>query len=161
MSHSFKVKVNESYDFTYSQEEINNLDLIRKSNSQYHILQNKQSFTASVLANDFNSKSYTVMVNGNTYEVSISNEIDQLITKLGLEASSSKKANDVKAPMPGLIVSVDITPGQEVKESDGILVLEAMKMENTLTAPKDGIVKSISVKTGDKVEKNALLIEME
>ena len=69
--------------------------------------------------------------------------------------------NDIKAPMPGLILEVNVEEGAEVQEGDYLLVLEAMKMENTLTAPRDGVVKSVSIKKGETVEKNQLLIEME
>jgi biotin carboxyl carrier protein len=63
--------------------------------------------------------------------------------------------------MPGLILSVDVKIGQEVKEDDSLLVLEAMKMENVLTSPRDGIIKSISITKGETVNKNQLLIEFE
>lgn len=161
MSQSFKVKVNATYDFDISKDEINDLDVIEKSKNQYHILKKHQSYDAKVVTANFNKKEYEVTINGNRYLVGISDQLDALILDLGLGVSSAKKANDVKAPMPGLIVSVDISEGQEVKEGDGILVLEAMKMENTLTAPKDGRVKAIKVNAGDKVDKNALLIELE
>ena len=161
MSQSFKVKVNETHDFSFSQEEVKNLDFVERAANNYHILKENQSFDVHVVASDFNQKRYTIQVNGNHYEVTISNSLDMLISELGLEANSSQKANNVKAPMPGLIVSIDVNAGQEVSEGEGILVLEAMKMENTLLAPKDGIVKAIMVKAGDKVEKSELLIEME
>ena len=161
MNTTFKVKVNESYEFDFNKNQIEKLDLIRESSDNFHVLENNQSFKGKLLKSDFNNKKYTVKINGNNYEVAISNDLDVLISELGLEAVTSKKENNLKAPMPGLIVSVDINEGQEVKEGESILILEAMKMENTLVAPKDGIVKSIKIKAGDKVEKNELLIEME
>ncbi len=63
--------------------------------------------------------------------------------------------------MPGLILEISVSEGQEVKEGDALLVLEAMKMENVLTAPKDGVIQAITVKKGDAVEKKQLLIEMQ
>ena len=54
-----------------------------------------------------------------------------------------------------------ISFGQEVKEDDALLILEAMKMENVLTAPRDGVIKSISASKGDAVDKGELLIEFE
>ena len=161
MSQSFKVKVNESYDFSFPEQEVGSLNVVERTINSYHVLKENQSFDASILESDFNQKKYTVQVNGNTYQVNISNELDMLISELGLEASTAKKENNLKAPMPGLIVSIDVIEGQEIKEGEGILVLEAMKMENTLIAPKDGIIKLISVKKGDKVEKSELLIEIE
>ena len=65
----------------------------------------------------------------------------------------------IKAPMPGLILEINVKVGQEVKEDEPLLILEAMKMENIITSPRDGIIKSISVNKTDAVEKNQLLIE--
>lgn len=161
MNKPFKINVNELYDFNFNEDEINSLDIVEKSNKSYHVIENNQTFEAGLLKSDFNKKKYSIQINGNVYEIKVSDELDILINELGMEASLEKKENDVKAPMPGLIVSIDVVVGQEVKENEGILVLEAMKMENTLLAPRDGIIKSIDIKVGDKVEKNTVLIEME
>ncbi len=161
MNKPFKINVNELYDFNFNESEINSLDIVEKSNKSYHVIENNQTFEATLLKSDFNKKKYSIQINGNVYEIKVSDELDILINELGMEASLEKKENDVKAPMPGLIVSIDVVVGQEVKENEGILVLEAMKMENTLLAPRDGIIKSIDIKVGDKVEKNTVLIEME
>jgi biotin carboxyl carrier protein len=80
---------------------------------------------------------------------------------MGLSLGNAQMVNDIKAPMPGLILEVNVKEGDEVKEGDYLLVLEAMKMENALTAPRDAVIKSISVEKGQTVEKNQLLIEME
>ena len=80
---------------------------------------------------------------------------------MGFEVGATKQINDIKAPMPGLILDISVTVGQEVKEDEPLLILEAMKMENVFTSPRDGIIKSISVSKGDAVDKNDLLIEFE
>jgi biotin carboxyl carrier protein len=97
------------------------------------------------LQEKFLRREYAVKINNNTYNIKISNELDLLIEEMGLSLGSSQMVNDLKAPMPGLILDVNIKAGDEVKEGDYLLVLEAMKMENTLTAPRDGVVKSVSV----------------
>ena len=63
--------------------------------------------------------------------------------------------------MPGLVLNVMVTEGQSVQEGDGLLVLEAMKMENELRAPAAGIVHTVHVSTNDAVDKDALLIEID
>jgi biotin carboxyl carrier protein len=73
----------------------------------------------------------------------------------------STKANVVKAPMPGLVLRVQVKVGDAVKKGDALLVLEAMKMENVIKAEGEGIVKAIKVNEKQAVEKNTLLIEME
>jgi biotin carboxyl carrier protein len=63
--------------------------------------------------------------------------------------------------MPGLILEINIKEGQEVKENDALLILEAMKMENVINSPRDGIIKTIAVNKGETVDKNVLLIAFE
>ncbi len=66
----------------------------------------------------------------------------------------------VTAPMPGLIVSVAVVPGQEVKAGQELLVLEAMKMENVLRAERDGVVEEIHVRPADAVAADQLLVTL-
>jgi len=71
------------------------------------------------------------------------------------------KANLLKAPMPGLVLKVLVTEGQVVKKGDGLLILEAMKMENIIKASSDGIVKKIHIEEKNIVDKNQKMIEFE
>lgn len=63
--------------------------------------------------------------------------------------------------IPGTVLDIPVTPGQEVKKGDCLMILEAMKMQNHLKCSRDGKVKRIAVQKGDKVSKGTLLIEME
>ena len=74
---------------------------------------------------------------------------------------NTQKVTDVKAPMPGLVLGVSVEIGQEVQKGDGLLILEAMKMENVIKSVGEGIVKAIHIEQGKAVEKGQLLIEME
>ncbi|HEY9183854.1 MAG TPA: acetyl-CoA carboxylase biotin carboxyl carrier protein subunit [Salegentibacter sp.] len=161
MEKKFSVKVNDSFEFEFSQDEINALDTQKVSVNNYHVLRENRSFKANIANSDFLKRQYQVKINSNNYQVNISNELDQLIDKMGLTLTSALMVNDIKAPMPGLILDLMVREGDEVKEGDYLLVLEAMKMENTLSAPRDGVVKAISVEKGESVDKNQLLIEME
>ncbi|AEC52773.1 putative acetyl-CoA carboxylase biotin carboxyl carrier protein subunit [Pyrococcus sp. NA2] len=68
--------------------------------------------------------------------------------------------NIVTAPMPGKILKILVKEGQEVKLGQGLLILEAMKMENEIPAPRNGVVKRILVKEGDSVDTGQPLIEL-
>lgn len=68
---------------------------------------------------------------------------------------------DVKAPMPGKILDVLVNVGDQVKEDDELVILEAMKMENPIYAPADGTIKEIKVKAGDSVDTDQLMIVIE
>lgn len=65
------------------------------------------------------------------------------------------------APMPGLVVRVEVEVGQRVAAGQGMVIVEAMKMENELKSPADGIVASITIAAGQTVEKGALLLTLE
>ncbi|MCB0699807.1 MAG: acetyl-CoA carboxylase biotin carboxyl carrier protein subunit [Chitinophagales bacterium] len=125
------------------------------------ILYNNKSYTATVEKIDKKSKELTVNINGNSINISVQEQLDLLLEKMGMDLKSMQKAEPVKAPMPGMILKVLVEPGQKVTKGDGLLILEAMKMENVLKAGGDATVKSVNVKEKTAVEKGAVLIEME
>ncbi|RXJ51416.1 acetyl-CoA carboxylase biotin carboxyl carrier protein subunit [Gelidibacter gilvus] len=161
MNKQYQVKVNGALELSVSNDEINALDAIQTSNLKYHILKGGNSYAAEIIDNNFNEKTYKVKINNNLYKINISNDLDQLIKDLGFEIGNSKMVDKITAPMPGLILEINVKIGDEVKENDPLLILEAMKMENVISSPRDGIIKSISAKKGDAVDKNQLLIEFE
>ena len=158
---NFKVNVNSQIELDISSENLSKLDTIKTSEMNSHVLYNNISYKAEIVASNFSLKSYDVMINNKSYKVKISNKLDHLIKDMGFSFGSSKHVDLIKAPMPGLILEINVEVGQKVKEDDPLLILEAMKMENVLTSPREGIIKNISVEKGNAVEKNALLIEFE
>lgn len=161
MNDSYQLKVNSDLVLESSEFDNQNIDLVRVDKKNLHVLKNNQSFKAEIVSEQFDDRSYTITVNGNNYQVKIQNNLDQLINQLGFSLANSKQVNSVKAPMPGLILDINVSVGQEVAENDNLLILEAMKMENNLSSPRAGIIKSISVSKGDTVDKGQLLIEFE
>lgn len=161
MDNTFKVMVNGNMSFDITNNDIVNIDSLSISENRYHILQDYKPFVAEIISSDFNQKSYTIKVNNNSYDVDISDGLDLLIKQMGFSVGASKNVSSIYAPMPGLILEINIRVGQAVKEDDPLLILEAMKMENVITSPRDGIVKSVSVEKGGTVEKKQLLIEFE
>ncbi|WP_282043391.1 acetyl-CoA carboxylase biotin carboxyl carrier protein subunit [Winogradskyella flava] len=157
----YKIKVNSSHSFDVSKETMEALDAIETTSNNFHILKDNISEKATILDADFNKKQYVIKVNNNVYHVDINDALDQQIEALGFEIGASKKVNEIKAPMPGLILELSVAEAQEVKENDALLILEAMKMENVIHSPRDGVIKSISVKQGETVDKNSLLITFE
>jgi len=158
---NFKVNVNSEIELDISSENLSNLDTVKTSEMSSHVLFNNRSYKAKIVKSDFANKSYDVMINNKSYTIKISNRLDHLIKDLGFSIGSSKHIDLIKAPMPGLILEINVEVGQTVKEDDPLLILEAMKMENVLTSPRNGIIKTISIEKGNAVEKNALLIEFE
>lgn len=126
----------------------------------YHLILNHQSYTIELLEVDSTGKMLALLVNGRKTEVQLKDAFDQLLSQLGFDLAAANKVNDVKAPMPGLVLSIFVEPGQPIKKGDSLLVLEAMKMENVLKSPGDGVVSKVIVKDKDKVEKNQVLLHL-
>jgi len=160
MDQSYTVTVNDTFNYNLKNSNTEKLDVLKLPKSKFHVINNHKHFKIELLNSNFLKKEYTITVNSNTYTVKISNELDALIKEMGFSVGLTKKANDIKAPMPGLILAINVTIGQEVKEGETLLILEAMKMENSIGSPKDGIIKSIHVQNGKTVEKGVLLIEL-
>ena len=161
MSKPYKISVNGNQVFNLTENSVTSFDAVSVEENHFHILNENIPFQAEVIAADFNSKKYSVKVNGNTYDVSIANELDLLIESMGISVGAGKVVNEIKAPMPGLILEICVAVGQEVAENEALLILEAMKMENTLVSPRSGKIKSIAVEKSNAVEKGQLLIEFE
>ena len=75
------------------------------------------------------------------------------------ERQAADTSKLIVSPMPGLVVSLDVAPGQEVKEGETVAVIEAMKMQNIIKAERDGVVKSVGPKAGDSVAADEVLVE--
>ena len=124
----------------------------------YHIIKDARSYTAEVVQANYEEKTFTFKINGTVQTVRVKDRFDLLLDKLGMGNANAHKVNDVKAPMPGLILEIKVRPGQEVKKGDPIMILEAMKMENILKSPGDGVVKEVKVQEKQNVEKNQVLL---
>ncbi|NLL03121.1 MAG: biotin/lipoyl-binding protein [Clostridiales bacterium] len=122
---------------------------------------------------------YVVSLNNKRYEVDVDESSAVLVgvsdevvatpapvsttTPLAQSAPTQSSANvaegtSVKAPMPGSILSVNVTNGQSVKQGDVVVILEAMKMENEILAPSDGVIKQVLVSKGNTVDTNDILV---
>jgi len=161
----FNVKVNAKQSFQIDANKINDkeesFDIININDGEMHILWNHKSYSAIVVDANSEEKSFIIRVNGNEYDVKLQDKYDLLLQQLGMGNLKSTKVNNIKAPMPGLVLRFEKSIGDEIKKGDSVLILEAMKMENILKSPGDGKVKNILVKQGQAVEKNQILIELE
>jgi biotin carboxyl carrier protein len=138
-----------------------NWDIQDNGNGSYHIIHQNGSFNLEVVSANYDSKEFEVRVNQTIYTLQARDQFDELLEKLGMDNLSANAAEDLKAPMPGLVIDIKVSAGQEVTTSDVVLVLEAMKMENNIKAPANGIVKSIEVDKGAAVEKGQVLVTFE
>lgn len=168
----FKAKVNGESEYTIVLNDSGNtggtingknavIDLQDSGGNRFHVLRDHKSYNVEILDADTDSKTMLVKVNGRDYEVALTDRYDELLKSLGMDKAMSSKVNEMKAPMPGLVLDVRVTEGQTVAKGDALIVLEAMKMENILKSPADVVIKKIVAKKGNAVEKNQVLVTFE
>ena len=123
----------------------------------YSLLADNQSFEGYVYAED---EQWQVLMGGTLYEVLVE---DEQLRRLRLAGGGGGKESGpflLKAPMPGLVVAVPVTEGQEVKKGDVLVVLESMKMQNELKAGKDGKVEKVKVEVGQAVDQGQVMVSV-
>ena len=98
---------------------------------------------------------------GERREVEVVDERTRHIRSLAAVPNRAAAGGQLKAPMPGLVVRLEVEPGQTLAPGAGVLVLEAMKMENEIRSPGGGRVKAVLVRPGQAVEKGQVLVEFE
>ncbi len=155
----YKIKVNE-FEFEFSEDQVNAFDIVQKSATEFNVLKDHRSVNAKLLNADNNDKNSTIEIEGEIYTVTIKDELDQVLENMGFGLATNKQVKEIKAPMPGLVLEIAVTEGQQVNEGDKILILGAMKMENSITVSVNATIKKIAVAAGDAVEKGQVLVEL-
>jgi pyruvate carboxylase subunit B len=103
---------------------------------------------------------YALSIDGRRFDVEALDERTRAIRELSKASATATGPAPLVAPMPGLIVRVNVAVGAEVQPGQGLVVMEAMKMENELRSVAAGVVKSIRVTPGMAVERGATLVEL-
>lgn len=132
---------------------------------KYQINGNKYEVSVETPAAD---GTIAVTVNGETYSVVREPEPVVEKKKVVVKPVAAKPAEGgdelqdaLRSPLPGTIIEILAKPGQQVKEGETLVVLEAMKMNNNLTAERDGVVKAILVEEGEAIKENTPLVTFE
>ncbi len=138
-------------------------DFVQTARGEYSLLLNGRSYQifAAGQFDDTDSRlqtSYSITLNGHEYIIEVDDKRSFLLKSLAEGKKSSAGSAVLHSPMPGLVVKVEVQEGEEVKAGQGLIVLEAMKMENELKATGKGKVTAIHVLAGRKVEKGEKLI---
>ncbi|MCC6727498.1 MAG: acetyl-CoA carboxylase biotin carboxyl carrier protein subunit [Saprospiraceae bacterium] len=161
MSAQYSAIVNDKAEVQLSTDLLEAVDIVETNAGEFHVLKDGLSSLATVISLDLDSKTVVLELNGKQKTVKIQDELDALVKKMGLSAKVAHKISAIKAPMPGLVLSILVEPGQTVEQGEPMLILEAMKMENVIKSPGVGKVKKVVVAKGKPVDKGEVLIEME
>ena len=123
----------------------------------YSLIVNGESFETDV---DSKDGTFNVMTEGDLFKIEVMDELKlKMLARRGGGAAEGKQI--IKSEMPGAIIDVKVKVGDEVKEGDVLLILEAMKMQNEIKSPKDGEVKEVFVKSGENINADAKMIVVE
>jgi len=103
----------------------------------------------------------TIVLQGEAFEVRVQDERAARLASITAGGPRVVAQTDIRAPMPGLVVAVQVEPGQTVSRGSSLVVLQAMKMENELTAHEDGRVREVLVSPGQTVDQGQALVRLE
>ena len=134
-------------------------DVLTLTPLTFSVIKNLASYNVEVIAFDKALKTARIRVNSLIYSISAKDQFDLLLQKMGLNDQNSAAVSELKAPMPGMVLSVFAKEGDKVFKGDNLLTLEAMKMENIIKATTDAIVKYVKIKPGDKIVKGQILLQ--
>jgi biotin carboxyl carrier protein len=162
-----KIKINKEKNIEYKEENgillLNGkrflFDIVPSGRNTFSILKDNKSYNAELISFDQSLKILRLKINGVTVEAEVKDQLDLLLEQMGLEGKEGNKVQDLKAPMPGLIMDIMVKEGEEVENGTPLLILEAMKMENIIKSTGKGVIKLIKVNKGQSVEKNQVLIQ--
>jgi len=133
-------------------------DIRQLDATAYSVLLNGRSFVFHLVPVN---GAYVASIEGTAVGVTVETDRSRLLHKFAAAAMDRSRTTGITAPMPALVVRIEVEPGQEVKEGQGLVVLEAMKMENEIKSPCKGVVKQIHVPHGKAVEKGEILVTLE
>ncbi len=143
------------YTVTMGGERID-VDASQVAEGIWSLLLGRSSYVVDVTEHD---GSYLVDVDGESYRIGVEEETRYIIRTRGARAGRGGQV--LKAPMPGKVSLIEVAVGQAVKPGDGLIVLEAMKMENEFKASAAGTVKEIRVHVGQAVNPGDVLVVIE
>ena len=129
-----------------------------RGDALYAFVADGRAFAALV---DGREGEYTVVLDGQTMQVGVEDERAARLARASGGGQRAAADANVAAPMPGLVVAVNVEPGQRVFKGASLVVLQAMKMENDLTARADGTIKEVLVGPGQTVEQGQTLLTLE
>ena len=151
--------VNDELKITLQEDK--GLDLVATGPGSFHVIQHDNAFAARVKKVNFAEREVHIDVNGELYRVQLRDRFDQLVDELGFSTGQEQRVDEIKAPMPGLVLKILVEKGQEVSTGDTLLILEAMKMENVIKSPGTGTISAISIEEGQAVEKGQVMLRLD
>lgn len=123
----------------------------------YTVLLDGSSYESYVYAGQ---EGWQVLLQGRSYQAQVIDEREKRLRAASESGLGESAEFHLKAPMPGLVVSVPVSEGQKVEKGDVLVLLESMKMQNELKSPRQGTISRIRVNIGERVEQQQTLLSV-
>ena len=137
------------------------IEFVKCATNSFKMRMNGVEKDAHLVKLDKENKLVIVRIEGKKFAVQIKEPVDLMLDTLGINSKSTKKVNNLKAPMPGLVIKILAEQGKHYKAGDALMILEAMKMENVFKAAADVTIKAIEITERQTVEKGQILMVFE
>lgn len=153
----FEIEINEEHKVTINGQVLT-LDFADIAQQQvFTLLVDGKSYEAFIYEGDDNA--WRVQLRGQLYMARVEDERERRLREAGGRTGASGTGEyQLKAPMPGLIVTVPVAAGEHVEKGQALIILESMKMQNELRAPRAGTVSRIGVSAGQSVDQGQVLV---
>jgi len=145
-----------TYEITLEGETVQ-VDAVQSGRTIYSIIEDGRQFEA--MADENGAHGFDVLVAGRLFHLEAFDERTKLLTSTVHTVASGPQA--VEAEMPGKVVKLNLAAGDAVGEGEGVVIVEAMKMENEIVSPIEGVLKELAVTEGQTVEAGTLLFVVE
>jgi len=144
------------YDVTLGGETVR-VDVVRSGRAIFSVIEEGRQW--EVMVDERGPHGFDVLVAGRLFHLEAADERSQRLAES--VKATAEGPQTVEADMPGKVIKVEVAVGDEVSEGQGVVIIEAMKMENEIPSPIDGRITEIAVSEGDTVETGAALFTVE
>lgn len=156
----YKAIVNDDQEFVIEEGDLEQIDFVEKNNRIFHLLLSSKGHLIRLVQADYASRTFHYEVDGHPISIRLKTPVEVQIDAMGYMSGATIADEDIKAPMPGLVLDVRVKNGDQVKKGDPLIILEAMKMENVIIAAHDAVIENVCVKNGQSVDKAEVLLHL-
>ena len=152
------IKISQNSEITINGE-THHYELIVLNNSTYRLRIDERFY--DITSAKIDNYRFSIGLEGHTFETVVMTTLQDKASKVIEQTGAAHKLNEIKAPMPGMILKLKKKNGDKIELGESVVILEAMKMENDIKAPSSGVIKDVYVSEGSAVEKGAKLFSIE
>jgi biotin carboxyl carrier protein len=156
----YKAIINDDQEFAIEEADLEQIDFVEKNDRIFHLLISSKGHLIRLVHADYAKRTFHYEVDGHPICVQLKTPVEVQIDAMGYMSRAAIADEDIRAPMPGLVLDVRVKSGDHVKKGDPLIILEAMKMENVIIAAHDAVIDDVCVVNGQSVDKAEVLLHL-